>query len=376
MGRVDLHRLHLGGGTVHAHHHVHPSADPGQAYDGLYRLVEADYSSGENFQYRYDAVGNRTAYTATITSTTVTTYSYDAANRLTKRVVDGSEVYTYTWSAANRLTRETWNGYTVRTFQYDAAGRLTTATLPGFTTTFQYDGDGHRLVKAVNGEPLTYTLDYARSAHILIERSPTPTRYYLYGERCIGEQDGATQEWSFYLADGTGRVRQVTDAAGQVDFAWSYSAPGEVLSGAKGYYVLLDCPEGMYDWSTGLIFLGGRYFDPSLGIWIALGPLIVLQAKPGSRKKSRGWQVGWLLWVSVVAAATLMTGCGVDLPPTCEPIAKYNRDPRQPDPLYDGDILAASVVIEPFLDRKTDSLSLGTILKLRYSELLPLQKTP
>ena len=54
-------------------------------YDSLYRLTEADYSSGENFQYSYDAVGNRTVYTATVESTQVTTYSYDAANRPCQR---------------------------------------------------------------------------------------------------------------------------------------------------------------------------------------------------------------------------------------------------------------------------------------------------
>jgi hypothetical protein len=33
---------------------------------------------------------------------------------------------------------------------------------------------------------------------------------------------------------------------------------------------------GVYDWSTGLIHKGGRYFDPALGIWLALGPLVVV----------------------------------------------------------------------------------------------------
>jgi YD repeat-containing protein len=46
------------------------------------RLTEADYSSGETFQYAYDAAGNRTTYTATTTQTHVITYAYDAANRL------------------------------------------------------------------------------------------------------------------------------------------------------------------------------------------------------------------------------------------------------------------------------------------------------
>jgi hypothetical protein len=44
------------------------------------RPIEADLSSGENFKYDYDAVGNRETYTATVSSTTVTTYSYNAAN--------------------------------------------------------------------------------------------------------------------------------------------------------------------------------------------------------------------------------------------------------------------------------------------------------
>jgi len=70
-------------------------------YDSLYRLTEADYSSGENFQYVYDAVGNRTSYTATITSTQNTTYSYDAANRL----VNVSGV-AYTWDDLGRLVND------------------------------------------------------------------------------------------------------------------------------------------------------------------------------------------------------------------------------------------------------------------------------
>ena len=32
-------------------------------YDGLQRLIEADYSTSEKFEYAYDAVGNRTIYT-------------------------------------------------------------------------------------------------------------------------------------------------------------------------------------------------------------------------------------------------------------------------------------------------------------------------
>jgi hypothetical protein len=44
------------------------------------------------FGYAYDAVGNRTVQTRTITSTQVMNYVYDAANRLTS--VNG---LAYTW---------------------------------------------------------------------------------------------------------------------------------------------------------------------------------------------------------------------------------------------------------------------------------------
>jgi YD repeat-containing protein len=331
-------------------------------YDPLNRLTGSEYSTSERFVYQYDAVGNRAAMTSTtpLSGTVVTTYTYDAANRLSQRMVDGSDIYLYTWSDAGQLTREEWNGYTVRTFSYDAAGRLVKATLPGFTTTFRYDGDGRRLVKAVNGDPVTYTLDYARDVHILTERSITSTRYYLYGERCIGEVDDETQVWSYYLADESGRVRQVTDEGGEVDFAWSYTASGGVLSGPKGPYVLLECPDGVYDWSTGLIFLNGRYFDPMLGIWISLGPFVVLQGRPRGRKRKRRRWVGWLLWMLVVLAVTMMAGCGGQ-PPVCAPVTRYNGDPRLPGP-HDADILDASVIIQPVIGGIRQGRSLGTIV--------------
>ena len=83
-------------------------------YDSLYRLTEADYSSGVEFEYVYDAVGNRTSYTATITSTQNTTYAYDAANHLVN--VGG---VAYTWDDLGRLVNDGTYSFT-----WDAASRL------------------------------------------------------------------------------------------------------------------------------------------------------------------------------------------------------------------------------------------------------------
>jgi YD repeat-containing protein len=47
--------------------------------DLLYRLTAAEHSTGEFYQYAYDAVGNRLSL---VTSNGSTSYEYDAANRL------------------------------------------------------------------------------------------------------------------------------------------------------------------------------------------------------------------------------------------------------------------------------------------------------
>jgi len=57
------------------------------AYDALYRLTAADYSTGEAYAYRYDAAGNRSTMTSTtpLSGTVITAYTCDAAHRRTPR---------------------------------------------------------------------------------------------------------------------------------------------------------------------------------------------------------------------------------------------------------------------------------------------------
>ncbi len=83
------------------------------SYDNLSRLTRARYSNGEQYDYAYDAVGNRIRQ---IISGDTTAYLYDAANRLT--MVEGSR---YEYDANGNLLRQT--GMMTNTF--DAANRLT-----------------------------------------------------------------------------------------------------------------------------------------------------------------------------------------------------------------------------------------------------------
>ncbi len=143
----------------------------GRLYDPLSRLTGATHTGSYTgtFAYTYDAVGNRSVQTQTITSTVVTNYGYDIANRLTS--VNGQ---TYTWDNNGNLLND---GTSTNT--YDQANRLKTVTQGTNNFAFAYNGIGDRLRQSVNGITTTiYTLDPAAGlTQVLADGTST----YLYG---------------------------------------------------------------------------------------------------------------------------------------------------------------------------------------------------
>jgi len=125
---------------------------------------------------------------------------------------------------------------------------------------------------------------------------------YLYGHDCLGEF--RDDEPLYYLPDAEGYVRQGVDADGAIISAWLFDPDGTVVEGPSGPVSHLICG-GVYDWSTGLLYKGGRYFDPALGIWLALLPLMVVQ---GWRKRKDKRQ--WVLLVCVgLFVVGMLVGC-------------------------------------------------------------------
>ncbi len=202
------------------------------------------------------------------------------ANRLVASAELGGDTTTYEWDAVGRLITTTVGSNVSRVYAYDQRNNLTSALVDGLLTTFVYDGDGHRRQMSVAGEVTTYTLDYAGGFRVLLEQGGAfaATKHYLYGLSCIGEQidagDPETEEWRFYQRDGNSLVRQTSNEQAQITLAWTYSPHGAVLIGEKGPVTNLSCGD-MYDWSTGLIFKNGNYFDPHTGTWITLSGMVV-----------------------------------------------------------------------------------------------------
>jgi hypothetical protein len=208
----------------------------------------------------------------------------------------------------------------------------------GLLTGFSYDSDGNRLLMSVAGVVTTYTLDYGNNRQILLEQGGAfaTTKHYLYGLECIGELVDAgepeTEEWRYYQRDGNNLVRQTTNSQAEITLAWAYSPDGAVLIGAKGPVTNLGCGD-IYDWSTGLVYKDGRYFDPNLGIWLTLAPFVVWQLyKPGkrggkSRRKRRDRKQLFLLLLFLLVIALGLSGCNPPPDPTRMPTLEPTATP-------------------------------------------------
>jgi RHS repeat-associated protein len=234
---------------------VYPAAPEGTrvisyTYDGLYRLHAAAYSTGECYQFAYDKVGNRTTQTATITSTLVTAYVYDAADRLTS--VNGQ---TYTWDNNGSLTN---NGKF--TFTYNNAGRLTQAQGITATQVYTYNGDG----LLMNRNATRYVWDQAADLPQMLSDGST---LYVPG---VGQWNGTS--WAYELHDGLGSVRKLSDASGNIVQSYTYAPFGELLAAQGTRSSALQYTGEQTDLDTGLVYLRARWYDPATGRFTTRDP--------------------------------------------------------------------------------------------------------
>jgi hypothetical protein len=147
--------------------------------------------------------------TTSFTQTTVTTYTYDAANRLTS-VGDMA----YTWDARGNLVNDG-----VFTYTTDAAGWLVRADSVTSTLVYTYNADGLRMAQSVEGEEIGFVWDLAAGLPQVLATSDGVLD--LYGLSRIGEVRAG--EWAYPLGDGLGCVRQWVDGDEYMSYAVGYT---------------------------------------------------------------------------------------------------------------------------------------------------------
>jgi len=242
-------------------------------YDANDRLLTVCYaasctaSSPNRIAWTYDLVGNRLTETR---STGTTNYSYNAGDQLLSA---GSTSYTYD-SNGNELSAGT------RTFVWDLANRLTSTTQGNTTTTYLYDGEGKRLQASTGSaanKKTNFLWDLSHDLpQLALERDGGGAlqRQYVYGLGRIRQSAGTP---SYFHYDGLGSTVNLTSSSGSTQWTWSYEPYGSVRTETKANG---NQPDnflkftGEYLDPTGLYHLRARQYDPVIGRFLSVDPLI------------------------------------------------------------------------------------------------------
>ncbi len=190
-------------------------------YDELYRLIEAAVWGGETITYRYDEVGNRISAGAL-------RYIYDDNDRLIEEREGGEIVVEYGYDDNGNLLSRTEGNETVN-YVWDDRNRLVEVEKNGERVEFEYDDDNIRVSQTVGGEKTSFLLDKNRPYdQVLAEyTNGSLDASYVYGLDLISQERNEID--SFYVVDGLGSTRGLTDSSGGVTDAYWYDAYGNLV---------------------------------------------------------------------------------------------------------------------------------------------------
>ncbi len=236
-------------------------------YDNAYRLLSEIRKTGTTVNstttFTYDNVGNRLSQTV---NGVTTNYTYNALDQLT-----GDGTSTYGYDGRGNLQTIT-SGASVTTYSYDAADRLTGVSLPGGTTVAnQFDADGRRVKQTVNGTATNYVWDEeSPSGDVVAETNSSnalTASYVLGGAELLSQNRSGTS--TYYLHDGQGSVRNLTNASGVVTDTYKYDAFGTIYSQSGTTANTYLYTGQQYDSTAGLYNLRARYYAPGLGRFLS-----------------------------------------------------------------------------------------------------------
>lgn len=237
--------------------------------------TRATDAAGRTTTYRYDAYGRtvgiiypdgtavQRAYGAndTLVADENGTYAYDARGNLAKSTAKGGQVTSWTYDAANRVTSQTDPDGAVTAYAYDGKGNLTKSSSPARGTTLytydslgrltsEMDADGVRVEYGWNGALITsvatasgttrYSYDaMGRPTAVTDPTGHTTRTFYDAAGRQTGEQD-ATGATTTYTLDATGFMTSLTEPTGAVsrftyDSAYNIASMTDPLGGVTRY---------------------------------------------------------------------------------------------------------------------------------------------
>lgn len=230
--------------------------------------------------YAYDLAGNRTTLVDHVAATT-TTYRYPAAGKagphtLAEVAVDGKTTR-YSYDASGNTVSASGPDSEVA-YEWDSRGRMAAADTDEGVTRFVYGAGGERLIRKT---PLATTL-YVHNTEITVtatggvsaqryygingamlamvespDGNPNTVQLYRMGSDLWGTPTSVIQNGSMDII--TRRMDPFGNARDPVSPDW----PGD-----RGFHT------GTHDDATNLVHMGARYYQPSIGRFLSVDPLI------------------------------------------------------------------------------------------------------
>jgi len=259
----------------------------------------------QNLTYGYDNVGNITSITDPVFTAT-RTFQYDALNRLTQAIIGtGLPAVTqdYSYDAIGNILNKAGIVYTYgdptrpsavtstsdgRTYTYDANGNMLTAG--GKTYAWDYDNRLNSVSNAPNSATMSY--DYTGIRVKKISNLGTTlypfsgyettggvvTKYIRIGIEIFASKKGNNK--LFYHNDHLGGINVTTDINGLMAQLVEYDPWGKI-SREEGIGDSIRRFTGkQLDAESGLLYYGGRYYDPELGRFISPDPFVARPDDP------------------------------------------------------------------------------------------------
>ncbi|MFF1961825.1 polymorphic toxin-type HINT domain-containing protein [Streptomyces sp. NPDC058220] len=279
-------------------------------YDGYRRLTEAwtpktadcvttgrttanvDGAAPYWTSYTYNSAGQRKTETNhATTGNTTTTYEYGTAAGQPHPLArtTGARAATYAYDKSGNTTSRPGT-QAAQTLGWNAEGKLASTTepaagsKPALNTSYLYDADGELLIRRATGDGDTVLYLGATEVRLTVKGSTktvSGTRYYTAAGQAIAVRTAtvgtAGTKLSFLAGDHHGTTSLVIDAATQA-VTKRYTAPFGAPRGTKPTTwpddkAFLGKPA---DTSTGLTHVGAREYDPGIGQFISVDPILAL----------------------------------------------------------------------------------------------------
>jgi len=222
-------------------------------------------------EYGYDSNLNRTGKTVTLGTNAPTTEAYTLYPNSDRVKTAASKTYSY--DAKGNVSNVSVGGTSSASAVWNADNRLTSLTNSGGTSLYTYNGAGLRTGKTVNGGTTkSHLTDGDGPASALLSDGNAT---YVPG---VSERRGSVT--SFFLFDLLGSVRAVSGAGGAAtEFSLSDAFGNPFLTLDFGGATTAGRPFGFVgaeqyqqDAESGLMLLGNRFYDPSIGRFLSSDP--------------------------------------------------------------------------------------------------------